>query len=385
MKVLFIQKMAGIAGSEMYFMNILPELNRRGIQAEFGCIQHPRDTEKSKKFLQHLKVAGVPYFVIKSRYPVSISLLLQLKKIIKKNKYDIVQTNLIHADLWGAILRSFTRLPFKLISAKHGYDENFQRKYGFDHTHLTKNLFYRISKYANGKMDFNISVSKGLGDLLVKGKLLNPQKLAIIQLGFNFPDFATNNGGHSDYRFGSPQLLIIGRLIPVKQHHLVIDFLPGLKKKYPGLKLVLVGRGELEASLKETVKEKGLGDTVIFKGFQSNIHDYIAASDLMLVPSSAEGFGVVILEAWHHKKPVIAFDVPAPNEIIQDGEDGYLIKTFDTRDMCQKIGSLLENDELRNRMGQHGYEKLQHQFSLAVMTDKTISLYKKVITANESS
>ena len=66
-----------------------------------------------------------------------------------------------------------------------------------------------------------------------------------------------------------------------------------------------------------------------WEGFKSNIHDYIRDSDLMVLPSSAEGFGLVILEAWQHLKPVIAFDVPAPNEIISDKVNGRLVTAFD--------------------------------------------------------
>ncbi|MGZ5219730.1 MAG: glycosyltransferase family 4 protein [Chitinophagaceae bacterium] len=378
MKVLLIQKMAGISGSEIYFMNILPELNKRGIQAEFCCVQHPGNAKKNEKFIKHLQDQKVVCHIINSRLPVSMGLLWKLKNLIRKNKYDIVQTNLVHADLWGALLRTFTKLPFKLVSVKHGYDEGFQKRHGFDYTRLTRDRFYRISKYANGKMDHSAAISEGLADLLVKGGLVAPGKIDVIHYGFDFKDktIATDRAA---YQFGKPQMVIVGRLIPVKQHHLVINILPALIRRYPGLKLVLVGAGESEEYLRKLIKEKAVEHAVIFAGFQSNIHDYIATSDLMLVPSSAEGFGVVILEGWHNKIPVIAFDVPAPNEIIDNGKNGYLVKPFDTDELGEKIARLIDDPERARQMGQMGFEKLQQTFTLDVMIKKTVELYAKVL------
>lgn len=378
MKVLFIQKMAGISGSEIYFMNILPELNKRGIQAEFCCVQHPDNAGKNEKFLKHLREHGVTCHIINSRLPVSVALLWKLKALVRKEGYDIVQTNLIHADLWGALLRSFTKLPFKLVSVKHGYDEGFQKRNGFDHKRLTKDRFFRISKYANSKMDRSAAISEGLADLLVKGSLIPRDKMDVIHYGFDFKDKKLS-ANISIYRYGHPQLIIVGRLIPVKQHSLVIQVLPALIKKYPELKLVLVGAGELEEPLKKQVQENNLGEAVIFAGFQSDIHDFIAASDLMLVPSSAEGFGVVILESWHNKVPVIAFDVAAPNEIIDDGVNGFLVKPFDMNKMAEKIMQLLDQPDMCRQLGQAGFDKLQQTFTMDVMVNKTIALYKKAM------
>lgn len=378
MKVLFIQKMAGISGSEIYFMNILPELNKRGIKADFCCVQHPANSHKNEKFLKHLIDNGVQCHIVDSRNPVAPGLLWRLKSLVKKEGYDIVQTNLIHADLWGALLRVFSRLPFKLVSVKHGYDEGFQKRFGFDHTRLTHDRFFRISRYANSKMDHSAAISEGLAELLIKGGLIARDKIDVIHYGFDFSD-KKPAADISRYQYGNPQLVIVGRLIPVKQHSLVLQILPALLEKYPGLKLVLVGAGELEEELKKQAFESGIKDAVVFAGFQSNIHDYIAASDLMLVPSSAEGFGVVILESWHNKVPVIAFDVPAPNEIIDDGVNGFLIKPFDTNQLKEKIEALLDQPQFCRQLGEKGFAKLQQTFTMEVMVNKTIALYKKAI------
>ncbi|HEY0356041.1 MAG TPA: glycosyltransferase, partial [Flavisolibacter sp.] len=166
---------------------------------------------------------------------------------------------------------------------------------------------------------------------------------------------------------------------PVKQHHLVIELLPQIRQQFPDVKLVLVGTGDQEQNLRDLAGKLGVTDCVHFAGFQTNIHDYIYHSDISLVPSSAEGFGVVILEAWHNAKPVIAFDVPAPNEIIEDNKDGFLVKPFDKAELLNRILLLLQNKKLSADMGQAGYDKLQQYFTMDVMLEKTLAMYQRAL------
>jgi L-malate glycosyltransferase len=87
MKILFIQKMAGISGSEIYFMNIMPALVQKGHDCTFCCVEHPDNAEKNKKFLQHLSDNGVKYHFIQSKKGVSIPLIWKLHRFIKKGKF----------------------------------------------------------------------------------------------------------------------------------------------------------------------------------------------------------------------------------------------------------------------------------------------------------
>ena len=379
MKILFIQKMAGISGSEIYFMNIMPELVKKGHDCTFCCVEHPDNSGKNKNFLKHLSDNGVNYKVIQYTRPISLPLIWKLHKFIKKGKYDIVQTNLVHADLWGALIRKFLQPDICLVSVKHGYDEGFQKRHGFDHTKLTKDTFYKVSRFSNKQMIQSAAISFGLAELLVKGHLIDPDRIQTIHYGFDFSKAKVDKQAAEKYRFSKNQMVIVGRLIPVKQHHLVIELLPEIIKQVPDVKLVLVGAGDEEDNLHKQVEQLGVKDHVHFAGFQTNIHDYIYHSDISLVPSSAEGFGVVILEAWHNAKPVIAFDVPAPNEIIANGEDGYLVTPFDKNELLERILFLLLNKSKAEEMGQAGLKKLEQYFTMDVMMDKTLAMYQRAL------
>jgi len=314
MKILFVQKMAGISGSEKYYLNILPILKRRGIDVHFCCIQHKNNAALNESFLHILQSASITYHVINYTSTLTLSIILKLNRLIKIENFDLVQTNLIHADFWGGLVKKVFKPRAKFICMFHGYDEETQRNGGFSPEKLKKDTYYRIVKFSGKYSDCCIAISKGLKEFLVKGNLIKNEKITVIQYGFDFKDISLAE--NTEYRFSNNQLIIVGRLVAYKQQGMIIELLPEIKKQVPDVKLVLLGTGAMEAELKEQVEKLGLQESVLFKGYVTNTHDYISSSDVMLIPSMSEGFGVVLLEGWHNQKPIIAFDVPAPNEII---------------------------------------------------------------------
>jgi len=109
------------------------------------------------------------------------------------------------------------------------------------------------------------------------------------------------------------------------------------------------------------------------------MHDYIRDSDLMVIPSSAEGFGLVALEAWHHEKPIVAFDVPALNKIMESGVDGELVAPFDVDQLRAKIGSLLADPARMQAMGRAGKRKQTRIYGLDAMCERTIEVYRRLV------
>jgi len=107
MKVLFIQKMAGISGSEKYYLNLLPILKKQGIEVHFLVVQHPENTSKNEAFVQLLRNDDIIVHIIDNRLPISIGIIWKMYKLIQRESFDIVQTNLIHADVWGACVKRF--------------------------------------------------------------------------------------------------------------------------------------------------------------------------------------------------------------------------------------------------------------------------------------
>ena len=98
----------------------------------------------------------------------------------------------------------------------------------------------------------------------------------------------------------------------------------------------------------------------------------ISNSDLMIVPSRSEGFGLVILEAWYHAKPVIGFDVPALCDIVESGQDGILVKPFIKNELLNATIEMLSDSQKIERYGRSGKIKQQEMYGLNKMVNSTI-------------
>jgi glycosyltransferase involved in cell wall biosynthesis len=105
------------------------------------------------------------------------------------------------------------------------------------------------------------------------------------------------------------------------------------------------------------------------------------SSDIVLVPSKAEGFGLVLLEAYSVKKPIVYFDVPALNEIVINQKTGLLVAPYSTSDFTKSIKYLLNNKKIAKNFGEQGYQYQKEAFYMKVMIDKTIKFYHSCLVS----
>jgi glycosyltransferase involved in cell wall biosynthesis len=118
---------------------------------------------------------------------------------------------------------------------------------------------------------------------------------------------------------------------------------------------------------------------VTFLGFRKDSPDLIAAADLLILPSLAEAFGLVLTEALYLGTPVVATRVGGIPEIVDDGIDGTLVPPADSRALAQAILELLENPEKRRRVAGAGREKVLKRFRFEDM----VRSYEDIYTINK--
>ncbi len=369
--------MAKIAGSERYLENIIPELKKHKVDISFLVIRHPKEKSKHIEFINNLRQNGVTVYVFNSYFPISPLIIWKILRLIQQNSFDMLYSNLIYADFVAAVIKKLFFPSLLLLSVKHGYDEKFQTEYGLNHLKLKTNLFSFITKWSAQTADKVICISQSLKDFFNYGALIDSHKLITIPYGFNFNSIKLNPN-IEEFQYGDPQIIVTGRLEKVKQHHLLIECLPELVKEFPSITILMVGDGSLDKSLKQMGEKLGVKKNIQWLGFQKNVHNFIQASDIMVIPSSAEGFGLVVLESWFHAKPVIAFDVPAINEIINDGKNGILIKPFSKSSLLQAIKSLLKDKELLHKYGKSGQETQKRLYDINNMANKTLTVIEEL-------
>jgi phosphatidylinositol alpha-1,6-mannosyltransferase len=141
--------------------------------------------------------------------------------------------------------------------------------------------------------------------------------------------------------------------------------MPGVAKKVPSALLVIVGRGGDELRLRQLTRQLGLEEYVHFAGFvpDAELPAYYQAAEIFAMPSFAEGFGLVYLEAMHHGKPCIAGNQDASGEVIADGKTGLLVEPGNVGQVEAALLRLLENPQLAKKLGAAGRVRLEKHFT----------------------
>jgi glycosyltransferase involved in cell wall biosynthesis len=379
MKILFVQKEGGIFGAENYQLKVIPGLLSKGIEIEFLRLYTNHQGGSGGDFIDHLNALHVrTYEVNIGKYP-SYRILNQIKRIANGGGYDIVHTHLIHADFHLALIKVFFTLKPVLVSTKHGYDNAFTSKYGFNASKQTLTSYFVISRWAEKRITASFTISNGLRDFFIKTGLTISKKMKLIHYGFDMPENYLRKGDAS-YRKAPFQIMIAGRLIDFKGHKYLVQAMPKLVDLFgKDVKLIIAGTGELEEELRTLTKELSLTQAVEFLGYSKEVGAFMANSDVVVVPSISEGFGVVFLEAFSAKTPVVAWNVPAGNELMEHGKNGYLITPYAVNLLAEQLIDVLNNPEDQVVVVEAAYDRLKSYFNLERMVMETISFYNDTL------
>lgn len=158
------------------------------------------------------------------------------------------------------------------------------------------------------------------------------------------------------------QIISIGRLEPVKDFYTLIIVFSVLVKKYPYLKLKIIGDGSEKEHLIHLITNNDLQNNVVLTGKlnENEIKDELLKSDVFVLTSKSESFSLVLCEAMNYGLPCVAFDVDVgPREIIKDNVTGFLIGNRNLDGMISKISSLLDDKNLRYNMGQESFNSIK--------------------------
>ena len=120
-------------------------------------------------------------------------------------------------------------------------------------------------------------------------------------------------------------------------------------------------------------------ENVYLLGFKYEIQNYISICDLLVAPSIInESFGRTLIEGLAQKVPLVASNIGAHSEIVDNGINGYLYEHKSTDELTKRIIELLKNDNLRNKFINNGYDKYINEFRIEKMLDSLISTFKSV-------
>lgn len=165
---------------------------------------------------------------------------------------------------------------------------------------------------------------------------------------------------------------------PVKRVAAVVEIFRLIRQRVSA-RLLLIGDGPDRPAVEQRVAELGLQDVVEFAGEQHDFVDRLSASDVFLLPSEQESFGLAALEAMACEVAVVASRVGGLPEIIDDGQTGYLCAPDDIEGMAARATALLEDASLRVRIGAAAADRVRTQFCAELIVPQYEEYYRQVL------
>jgi glycosyltransferase involved in cell wall biosynthesis len=169
-----------------------------------------------------------------------------------------------------------------------------------------------------------------------------------------------------------PRIGFIGRLDPIKR---IPDLLQAMTLLAPSAQLHIFGEGAQRELIEETIQRLNLGWRVTLHGTVDRPADALSQIDVLVLPSQAEGFGLVLIEAMAAGVPVVATDVPGICDVIRDGETGLLVPVASPESLARAINRIIDDANLRQRLISNGVEDVRRRFSWDVLLPQ----YRKLL------
>ena len=215
---------------------------------------------------------------------------------------------------------------------------------------------------------------------------INPEKIKVLGVGVDEKIFEVDQSDVTAYRKdlnipgGALLIAYAGRIEKTKNVKILIDAFVQINKEHPDVYLLIAGAGgdyadelktycnALPVAVQEKIRWK-INFDISEKALLFN------SMDILVLPSNNESFGIVFLETWACKKPVIGADIGAVRHVISEGEDGLLMQVNDKESLCSKLNLLITNHQLRISMGAKGFEKVKKNYTWDIITQKLRQCY----------
>ena len=222
-----------------------------------------------------------------------------------------------------------------------------------------------------------ITISHATMNSLVNDFGVNDKNLELVYCGVDIQKY----DNVSTDTLNKNQIIFVGRLAPHKHVDHFIQVIKEIKPSYPDLKFLIVGKGPEKENLVTMINELKLNDCITFKQDLSDeeLITEIKQSEILVLPSTREGFGMVLAEANCCNKPVLTYASGGTVDVVEDGYNGYLIESGNIQQFKEKTIELLEDERLRKKIGNNGRKKVEEYFDWENITDDYLKILEETI------
>ena len=303
---------------------------------------------------------------IKSRGAFRSGRIFAMANYLRKGKYDVV-----HAFSGAASITM--ALAAKLAGTKVVLG-------GFRETCTETGRVRFALKSVNRLLAGWIVNSHTIADSMVNTIGINPDKFFILHNGIAPEDFkSTLSKEQSRKKLSIAENLkvvtIVARLHSIKNHRMFLQMASHVPQIHPEAHFLIVGDGPAEKEIKEYAQSIGVDKNVRFLGRRSDIPDILAATDISVLTSDAEGFPNALIEAMSVGKPIVTTDYLGVNELVEDQVNGLIVPRGDVQSFTDAVCQLLDERDLAKKLGNNAKEYVIKNLTPVIMAERLEKIY----------
>lgn len=324
-------------------------------------------------YRQRLREAGVRVHSLAPHkfFPLYLA---TLPALLARLKPQVVHAHLIPSNILSKPLAVALGVP-AVVSHDHTNDSR----------RLDSKPLLALDRWANRFAGHFIAVSTSCRDFLVGHENIAPARISVVR---NAIDLRRFDPRLIDRRAARNKLGLlpdgrwvagVGRLNPQKNFTLFLDVAARLARRFPDVRFLLAGNGPEESALKGRMREIGLHDRVVFSGYVADSRLVYRAADVLLMPSLFEGLPMTLLEAMAMDLPVVASRLDGMAEVLQDGQNGLLVASGDTKGFEAAVARLLEDDVFATAIKRAARLTIEAGYSVEGMTQAVEAVYDRLL------
>ncbi len=363
--ILILDSIFQFGGVEKYIFNIAEKMDKDKYNLVFCTLYAPGPMGDV------IKAAGYTFYhdLIENKYDFSV--LKQLKGLIKKHNIKLIY--IINQPLtlfWGFLAAKTLKLPLVSLVAN-----TFLIKDDY------KQILYRL---LFPYVDKIVAVAESHKHHIIKYENVAADKVVVIYNGVNLQDFDFVEGktvNRSDFKIADDSTIIgvCGRLVSLKGVDVFLQAAKILIEKHPNLCFIIVGTGPESENLAKLINQLRIQNEVRLLGFREDLYQIMALFDIAVLASRSEALPTVVIEYMASKKPIVATDVGSVNELVTEGENGFLVEADKPDLLAEKIDCLIENKQMASHMSEKSWAKIDQKFKIETAAKRTEELFDEVL------
>jgi len=389
-KLLKIALVSNTDFSLYYFrLGLIRALLARGYEVHIICPDGKYIKEFAKEGVQHHAL----HMDRKGTNPINeIKTLWQLYRVFRKERFDIAHNFTIKLNIYGNVATKFARVPI-VINSVTGLGYVFTE--GDGKKKLLRTLVVNLYRFAFIFSKRVIFLNKDDFELFRNYKIVSSSKGMVLNSeGVDTTKFSPTNvildklqklRRELDMVEGRREIIVtlISRLIWDKGIREFVEAARTLKAIYPDTLFLLVGpidTGNPAAVSQQFIQQAEKERLIKYLGERRDIPEIMYISDIVTLPSYyREGIPIVLLEAMAMEKPIVTTNSVGCRDVVEEGKTGFLVPVKNPSALATAIEKLINDEELRIKMGKYGREKVLGEFDEKIIIDQTMQLYKELI------